>query len=218
MTDLLPLRVRSSVIIPTVHRHPPHRVSTHSIPSVTPPPPRVRRHPPPPRLYPFHPLHRHPPPSPLFGIPLLSTAPPPSPSRHPTSPPPSSPPLPLRGIPLLSTAPPPSPSRHPTSPPPSSPPSRRRPFHSHRPPTLIRSAATTFISVFAKSPVIVSPSRASRTNGHGTKVRGSPPGLSSWPSDSAKRKSDERTRSGSESDKMPPLGRVFDIILPHGGL
>ena len=36
MTDLLPLRVRSSVIIPTVHHHPP-RVSTHSTPSVTPP-------------------------------------------------------------------------------------------------------------------------------------------------------------------------------------
>ena len=103
----------------------------------------------------------------------------------------------------------------PRPPPPLIPPSRPRPFCPlHRPPTLIRSAATTFISVFAKSPVIVSPSRASRTNGHGTKVRGSPPGLSSCPSDSAKRKSDERTRSGSESDKMPPPSRVFGIICP----
>ena len=39
MTDLLPLRVRSSVIIPTVHRHPPSRVSTHSIPTLHRPPP-----------------------------------------------------------------------------------------------------------------------------------------------------------------------------------
>ena len=155
MTDLLPLRVRSSV--PRQHQSTRVRLSPH------------------PRLFSaflFCPPHHH--------LLLLAT------------------PHPLH--------------RHPTTP------SRRRPFLSHRPPTLIRSAATTFISVFAKSPVIVSPSRASRTNGHGTKVRGSPPGLSSWPPDSAKRKSDERTRSGSESDKMPPLGRVFDIILPHGEL